>query len=244
MEKFSRIPATPRNPPPKSKNPLPLFFYAPCYCMNRRSSPAHFTQTEERMAVWKKKGDAQGARTEKASSVDLSDVIKGMQKAVNEAQKMLEMHSLKSIRNFFHEDGEPKTIELHLAGDDYLEVPVLALASHSSLMIDRLSMEFEAKIEQVGVRDAEDLLRAVTRDGSIEEDSAQEQTAVFGIGFSGEPNGNVIKVKMEFAAAKQPEGLSRILDEYNKLVVPYRVAEGVDNSPWKDGNGRGGKGGN
>lgn len=200
------------------------------------------------MAVWNKKGSAQGAKAEKASSVDLSDIIKGMQKAVNEAQKLLEMHSLKSLRNFFHEDGEPKTIELHLAGDDYLEVPVLALASHSSLMIDRLSMEFEAKIEQVGIHDAEDLLKAVTRSGEIgaDEDSggnAQEQTAVFGIGFAGEPNGNVIKVKMEFAAAKQPEGLSRILDEYNKLVVPYRSAEGVDNSPWKDGNGRGGKSG-
>lgn len=220
------------------------------YCVSRNSGCCtnFFMQTEEAMAVWNKKGSAQGAKAEKASSVDLSDIIKGMQKAVNEAQKLLEMHSLKSLRNFFHEDGEPKTIELHLAGDDYLEVPVLALASHSSLMIDRLSMEFEAKIEQVGIHDAEDLLKAVTRSGEIgaDEDSggnAQEQTAVFGIGFAGEPNGNVIKVKMEFAAAKQPEGLSRILDEYNKLVVPYRSAEGVDNSPWKDGNGRGGKSG-
>ncbi len=196
------------------------------------------------MAVWNKK---EGARAEKTPSVDLSDVIKGMQKAVNEAQKLLEMHSLKSLKNFFHEGGEPKTLELHLAGDNYLEVPVLSLANHSSLMIDRLSMEFEAKIAQVGIHSAEDLLKAVTRDGAIEEDDgaerAQEQTAVFGVGFSGEPGGNTIKVKMEFAAARQPEGLSRIIDEYNKLVVPYRAAADADNSPWKDGDGRGGKNG-
>lgn len=72
--------------------------------------------------------------------VDLSDVIKGMQKAVNDAQKTLETHHLNSLRQFFHEDGEPKTLELHLSENNYLEIPVLSIASHNNLIIDRLSM--------------------------------------------------------------------------------------------------------
>ena len=87
------------------------------------------------MALWHKDGQQ---NTEKYTSVDLSDVIRGMQRAVNEAEKMLEMHNLRSIKNFFHEDGDPKTIELHLTGENYLEVPILALANHNSLQIDKL----------------------------------------------------------------------------------------------------------
>ena len=192
------------------------------------------------MAIWNKDKQS-GQKIEKQSSVDLSDVIKGMQKAVNEAQKMLETHNLKSLQSFFYADGDPKTIELHLTQDNYLEVPILALANHNSLVIDKLSMEFEAKIEQVGIRSAEDLLEAVTKGGkSLESEQKKqitEDTAVFGIGFAGEPNSNMLKVKLEFSAAKRPEGLSRILDEYNKLAVPYAAGEGTDNSPWKDHDG-------
>ena len=95
------------------------------------------------MAIWNNDKKTE-KKNSKQSSVDLSDVIKGMQKAVNEAQKMLETHNLRSLRSFFYEDGDPKTIELHLSDKNYLEIPILALANHNSLVIDKLSMEFEA----------------------------------------------------------------------------------------------------
>ena len=176
----------------------------------------------------------------RGNSVDLSDVIRGMQDAVNEAQHILEMHNLKSLQSFFHEDGEPKTLEVHLTGDDYLEIPVLSLANHNSLVIDRLSMEFEAKIEQVGIKSAEDVLEAIKQDGDAGEGkrgAEKERSAVFGIGFAGGSEGNTVKVKMEFASAARAEGLSRILDEYNKLVVPFKASAEDDNSPWRDHSG-------
>lgn len=193
------------------------------------------------MALWNK--DRQ-QNTDKHSSVDLSDVIKGMQRAVNEAEKMLEMHNLRSIKNFFHEDGDPKTIELHLTGENYLEVPILALANHNSLQIDKLTMEFEAKIQQVGIENADDILKAVQKNGTVENNSSQgthhntennrERNAVFSIGFAGKADSNLLKVKLEFSSANQTEGLSRIIDEYNKLIVPYTAIEGEDASPWKN----------
>lgn len=182
--------------------------------------------------MWNRDSKTKNFDDGKKPSVDLSDVIKGMQHAVNEAEKMLETHNLRSIKNFFYEDGDPKTVELHLDEDNYLEVPILALANHSSLMIDRLTMEFEAKIEQVGIHNTEDVLGAVRKDGEDSE-STTERNARFSVGFSGQPDSNSLKVRLEFRAAAQPEGLSRILDEYNKLVVPYTAIEGEDASPWK-----------
>lgn len=193
------------------------------------------------MALWNKDG-ASGA--EKKPTVDLSDVIKGMQNAVNEAEKMLEMHNLRSIKNFFHDDGDPKTIELHLTENNYLEIPILALANHNSLKIDKLTMEFEAKIEQVGIKDADDILKAVQKNGTLESEphdkntksksERQERNAVFSVGFAGKADSNLLKVKLEFSSAGQTEGLSRIIDEYNKLIVPFTAVEGEDASPWKN----------
>lgn len=99
-------------------------------------------------------------------------------------------------------------------------------------------MEFEAKIEQVNLSDSDNLLNAVQKNGTVELNSSnnieKEKNAVFSIGFAGKPDSNLLKVKLEFSSAGQTEGLSRILDEYNKLIVPYTAIEGEDNSPWKN----------
>jgi hypothetical protein len=192
---------------------------------------------EEQLTMWNKSKQLK-SETSKKSGVDLSDVVRGMQHAVNEAQKTLEAHELKSLLRFFYEDGDPKTIDLHLKDDKHLEIPLVALANHNSLKIENLTMEFEALIEQVGISDADDLNDALKKSNSLDgkdldDDDEQNNSAVFSIGFSGQPRSNTIKVKIEFTSAGQPEGLSRIVDEYDKLVVPYTAVAGSDNSPWK-----------
>ncbi len=176
--------------------------------------------------------------------VDLSQVIRGMQHAVNEAQRTLEVHHLKSLLRFFYADGDPKTVDLHLGGAKHIDIPLVTLANHSSLKIDELEMEFKARIEEVAVKDLDELKQILSESGGppSEPDDASdaattkldgapsddEGSATFNIGFSstaprGESAGNVISVRIKFLSADQPEGLSRIIDEYNKLVAPYDV---------------------
>lgn len=183
------------------------------------------------MAFWNRNEQKQ----ERKGAVDFSDVIKGMQHAVNEASRMLEMHNLRSLKNFFHNNGDAKSVQLHLDGDNYLNVPVLALSNHNSLMLDKLSMEFEAKIDQVELKDIPALLDRIDKDSeiAIHKNSSIDtnSTASFSVSFMGEPKGNSLKVRMEFSAARQPEGLSRVIDEYNKLIVPYGVAPQKGDDP-------------
>jgi hypothetical protein len=188
--------------------------------------------------MWKKSKPEDDGSVAKKNAVDLSDVVRGMQHAVNEARQTLEAHNLKSLLRFFYDDGDPKTIDLHLKDDRHLEVPLVALADHNSLRIENLTMEFEALIQQVGISDVDDLRDALKKSNSLDgkdlDDSAEiTNPAVFSIGFSGQPHNNVLKVKIEFSSGGRTEGLSRIVDEYNKLVVPYTAVEGQDNSPWK-----------
>lgn len=177
--------------------------------------------------------------------VDLSQVIRGMQHAVNEAQRTLEVHHLKSLLRFFYADGDPKSVDLHLGGTKHIDIPLVTLANHNSLKIDELEMEFKARIEEVSVKDLDELKQILSENGGSlpsESDDAsdaattkldgassdEEGSATFNIGFSstvprGEAAGNVIGVRIKFLSADQPEGLSRIIDEYNKLVAPYDV---------------------
>lgn len=178
------------------------------------------------------------------TGVDLSQVIRGMQHAVNEAQRTLEVHHLKSLLRFFYADGDPKSVDLHLGGTKHIDIPLVTLANHSSLKIDELEMEFKARIEEVAIKDLDELNRIVSESGrplesedddasasaatKLDGDSSEDGSATFNIGFSsaaprGVDAGNVISVRIKFLSADQPEGLSRIVDEYNKLVAPYDV---------------------
>lgn len=172
-----------------------------------------------------------------ATGVDLSQVIRGMQHAVNEAQRTLETHHLKSLLRFFYADGEPKSVDLHLGGTKHIDIPLVTLANHSSLKIEELEMEFKARIENVRVEEPEEIQDIVENSGETNREASasdkmsdswsQNGNAAFSIGFSptekdGEQT-NTVTVRIKFSSANQPEGLSRIIDEYNKLVAPYDV---------------------
>lgn len=191
----------------------------------------------------KTKKNGESVRT----GVDLSQVIRGMQHAVNEAQRTLETHHIKSLLRFFYKDGTPKTVDLHLGGTKHIDIPLVTLANHSSLKIEELEMEFKASIQDVTLDDSDEL-RTILRnasgaqspqdsssDGTRSEESdmagddsaADESSAVFSIAFSSVgregANPNTVNVRIKFQAIDQPEGLSRIIDEYNKRVAPYDV---------------------
>ncbi|MGH0053644.1 MAG: DUF2589 domain-containing protein [Sphaerochaetaceae bacterium] len=169
--------------------------------------------------------------------VDLSQVIRGMQHAVNEAQRTLETHHLRSLLRFFHKDGSPKTVDLHLGGTKHLDVPLVTLANHSSLKISELEMEFDAIIQDVHIdsRDELDTILKDSMDTSPSTDSNSplgnegdaQGSAAFSIAFSATEkstrNPNTVNIRIKFTAVDQPEGLSRIVDEYNKFVAPYDV---------------------
>ena len=149
-------------------------------------------------------------KTGSTSGADLSQIIKGMQHAVNEAQKTLEAHHLNSLLSFFHSNGEPKTVSLHVEGDKYIDVPTFTLASHSALKIDELEMQFKAKIQD-------------GRDLEVQnEDGESDKLSSFEVGFTPtSDSSDFVSVRILFKSIPQSEGFSRVLDEFEKTVTPY-----------------------
>lgn len=147
---------------------------------------------------------------DKKRGVDLSEIIKGMQHAVNEAQNTLELHHLNSLLSFFHSNGDPKMVNLHIEDDKYIDVPTFTLASHNALKIEELEMQFKARIQDVDLTE-------------IEKNGEKESNANFTVGFSSnnQESSDFVTVRILFKSIDQSEGFARVIDEYNKIVKPY-----------------------
>ena len=153
-------------------------------------------------------------KTQSNGGADLSQIIKGMQHAVNEAQKTLEAHHFDSLLSFFHSNGEPKMISLHVEGDKYIDVPTFTLASHSALKIEELEMQFKAKIQDV--KDLE----------LTNGDGGSDNVSSFTVGISPSSDASdFVTIRIHFKAIDQSEGFARVLNEHDKTVTPYSSGE-------------------
>jgi hypothetical protein len=163
-------------------------------------------------------------KTNAQGEVDLSQIIRGMQHAVNEAQRTLEVHHLKSLLRFFYEDGKPRTADFCLGGTRHMDVPLVSLANHEALRIEELEMAFKANIRNVTLKDMDELDALASKKGENLSGDEESGSAVFSVGFSDpDRESGTVSVKIRFVAAKQPEGLSRVIEEYDKMTTPYDV---------------------
>lgn len=157
------------------------------------------------MGFWTKK-DKQQTKT-------FSDIIRGLQYSVNTAQQILERHHLYLFKKYFDENGVPVMRQFQLSPTRRLNVPEISLIGQHALAIDEMEIEFNARITALETK-------------SDKEDEADKSTswidrACFDVDFSATSNSdNLLKVKIKFKAVNQPEGVSRVIDEYDKLVSP------------------------
>ena len=76
------------------------------------------------------------------SEQTISDIIRGMQHAVNTAEDMLTAHQLEKLTEAFNEDGTPKMRFITLPDGRKVYIPLVSLTPSSSLTISELEMEF------------------------------------------------------------------------------------------------------
>ncbi len=136
------------------------------------------------------------------------DILRGIQHAVNAAQDMLQAQQLQSLQKFWDENnGKPvsKTIKVK---DDELSIPLVALLPHNHLGMDDIEIKFCAKIEDM------DHMVAV---GVNSDDicAADLKLTLEGIKPGKD---DTMQITIRFKAQDSTEGLSRLIDEYNKHI--------------------------
>lgn len=145
--------------------------------------------------------------------------MRGMQHSVNTAQEVIEQHHVMLLDKYFTHDGKAITKKILVNEDQSIDVPLISIVNQSSLEIDELELEFTASINDIDLKslnnpDNELLMTSGGSHGNIDRTS-------FGVGFqSTNKKDNQLSVKIKFKTKKLPEGVCRIVDEFDKQVHP------------------------
>jgi len=152
------------------------------------------------------------------SRLNVEELVGGLLEAAMVSQGISERQHINALRNYFNEDGTPKTTTFTIGGEE-LVVPLYILADHSSIGLEELDIEFSCRLI-FGDEDKEvsslkkSLLGLFKKKGyehnikGIEVDS----------GFNPNETG-VAKIRVKFKADEKPEAVSRLVDEYIKMLA-------------------------
>lgn len=166
------------------------------------------------MFPWKKK---------EKSVQTFSDIMRGMQYSVNTAQQVLERHHLYLLNKYFDTNGFPQTKDFWITPTRKLNVPIISLINQNSLNINEMEIEFEAKINSVILKESNDNSGKDRLNYELDRSS-------FDMNFTpSKRDGDTVKVKIKFKTGQLPEGVSRIVEEFDKLIAPIDTLQAEQN---------------
>jgi hypothetical protein len=147
------------------------------------------------------------------SRLNIEELVGGLLEAAMVSQGISERQHINALRNYFNEDGTPK-IQTFVIGDKTLDVPLYILADHSSIGLDELDIEFEARLI-FGDSDGEvsDLKKSLL--GLFKKKGYQHN--IKGIEVDSGKNtdrSGMARIKVKFKADEKPEAVSRLVDVY------------------------------
>jgi len=147
--------------------------------------------------------------------LNVEELVGGLLEAAMVSQGISERQHINALRNYFNEDGTPKTTSFNIGGRD-LVVPLYILADHSSIGLDELDIEFSCRLifgdEEKEVSNLKKSLLGLFKKKGYEHN-------INGIevdsGYNPSQAG-MAQIKVKFKADDKPEAVSRLIDEYIK----------------------------
>lgn len=152
------------------------------------------------------------------TTVNFRDILTGLQNAISHVQDMLQNRQLENLSNFWEYNGAPITRTVKLK-DRSIDVPLVTLVPHSQLSMETVEIKFSTRIGSIapvkpgdcskpnGLMDMAGISNNLSH--------ADFQMAMDGVKVDGEDS---MQVSITFKVKDSPEAVSRLLDEYNKLI--------------------------
>ncbi|MBR2016356.1 MAG: DUF2589 domain-containing protein [Prevotella sp.] len=140
----------------------------------------------------------------------LSDILKGVQYAINSAQEMLHAQQVQNLMKFWKSnDGAPVTQKV-LIGERELDVPLLTLVPHSHMEMEDVEIKFKAKVG--------DVVSQSTVNGLSGNDTLSHTDLKMEMEGVRATDSDVMEITIRFKGKETPEGVARLTDEYNKQI--------------------------
>ena len=144
------------------------------------------------------------------SKLNVEELVSGLLEAGMVAQRISERQHISNIVNYFNADGTPKT-QIFKIGEKDMQVPLFILADHSSIGLDELDIEFEARLV-FGDSKASDLKRSLL--GIFSKDDHHNIKSIEVDSGRSEDGSGMAKIKVKFKSDTKPEMISRLIDSY------------------------------
>ena len=147
------------------------------------------------------------------ANLNIEELVSGLLEAALTAQNISERQHINSLRNYFDDEGNPKTTTVQI-GEKSLEIPLYILADHSSIGIDKLDIEFDARL-LFGDDDSKVSSLKKSLLGIFKKKGFKNNIKQIHVDSGHNPNNiGAAKIKVSFKADKKPEMVSRLIDNY------------------------------
>ncbi len=145
---------------------------------------------------------------DKKKHYSFADILKGIQHAVNSAQDMLQGQQIQNITRFLEgTNGTPVSQKVRL-GDREVEVPLMSLVPQCHLAMEDVEIKFNAKVGEMA---------SGTLQGIMGNDISHADLQMTLEGVHAKDD-DVMQITIRFKQQQTTEGISRLMDEYNKLI--------------------------
>jgi hypothetical protein len=162
-----------------------------------------------------------------------SDIIRGMQYAVNTAQDTLQNQQFNQMRQYFQDDGTPHIMYINLSDGRRIYIPQITLVPQSLLAIDELEMSFSVQVAHTEVKDGLEPEKGEQQNNG--KTAKGPDRSSFQVQFTRRalaeeegrqaPDMGTISVKIKFKSIPLPEGAARVLDALNLDIVESQQPE-------------------
>jgi hypothetical protein len=144
--------------------------------------------------------------------LNIEELVSGLLEAAMVAQSISERQHINAVNNYFNDDGTPKTKTFVIRGQG-VEFPTYILADHSSIGLEELEIDFEARLV-FGDETPSDLKKSLL---GLFKRKDYEKHNIRGIEVDSGKNSDgsgMAKIKVKFKSDEKPEAVSRLVDLY------------------------------
>lgn len=156
---------------------------------------------------------------EENGSQTLSDLIRGLQHSVNAAMEMIETRNVELLGRYFTQEGTPLSRRLNIDDRTAVDVPLISIVNPSTINIKEVEMDFSVQINSADLR-CKQAQKGFTTGGEEVDFHNNLKRSSLEISFDGKKDLSRMQVRVKFEAKPLPEGLSRVIDEYDKTIAP------------------------
>jgi hypothetical protein len=165
-----------------------------------------------------------GRKKSDDESLTLSDIIRGLQYCVNSSSEIAESHHINALRKFFDADNNPIKQRIKITDDATMDVPLVCLAEHSSLILDEIEVKLDVLLKNTALKTAKvaPSMAAQGNGSTTPHEIDRTSFTVDLVDAKVDENHTHLDMVLKFKSSNPPEAVSRIIDKLNNAVVTYR----------------------